>query len=531
MPELIVVPSQCSDSDVMGLADFRIGKRFPMVSWVHPETGAALIRASQPAVGVRNCRSAVDERYMSLISRSDSGAAPMTCAVLDARPFQNAVANRAKGGGYISSKNYASCRLVYADIGNIHAMRTGLDRLRKALQQGQRGEPAWRRALKASEWVVHIKKVLNASIRTASMIDGGTSVLVHCTNGWDRTSQIASIANLFLDPYYRTIRGFLALIDKDWFAGSHKFAERLGLAGHRHHRAKGISPIYLQFLESVAHVLKLYPDAFEFNEAFLLHLCVAPWEGKAGDFYFNCPKERKELSGRFVSLTDLTVWSLDVMRSLDASQHAPGSTGDANGGAPAAGEERALPKGPFSEESLALAKEVRDYVNPDYAMMHPFPYEKCDRDIAVWEAYHCGVDEATRRGVARMGLLSTAPSALALSSPVTFSSTLSMTQTGGGTSATPPSADLDFVEVGCMAPGRSPALPSCGWLPDRFATACLSCRSPFTFFHRKHHCRQCGYIFCATCSSKKADCGRVCFNCHEILTSPLLAPKTQLRLT
>ena len=36
----------------------------------------------------------------------------------------------------------------------------------------------------------------------------GTSVIVHCSDGWDRTAQTCSLASLMLDPYYRTIDGF-----------------------------------------------------------------------------------------------------------------------------------------------------------------------------------------------------------------------------------------------------------------------------------------------------------------------------------
>lgn len=31
------------------------------------------------------------------------------------------------------------------------------------------------------------------------------SVLVHCSDGWDRTPQIVALAELLLDPYYRTV--------------------------------------------------------------------------------------------------------------------------------------------------------------------------------------------------------------------------------------------------------------------------------------------------------------------------------------
>ena len=39
-------------------------------------------------------------------------------------------------------------------------------------------------------------------------ISEGVSVVVHCSDGWDRTAQTCGLASLMLDPYYRTIQGF-----------------------------------------------------------------------------------------------------------------------------------------------------------------------------------------------------------------------------------------------------------------------------------------------------------------------------------
>jgi len=39
----------------------------------------------------------------------------------------------------------------------------------------------------------------------ASLHDNACPVLVHCSDGWDRTSQVVALAELMLDPYYRTI--------------------------------------------------------------------------------------------------------------------------------------------------------------------------------------------------------------------------------------------------------------------------------------------------------------------------------------
>ena len=43
-------------------------------------------------------------------------------------------------------------------------------------------------------------------------------MIVHCSDGWDRTPQIASLAQLLLDPYYRLV-GWLVGLLVCWFVG------------------------------------------------------------------------------------------------------------------------------------------------------------------------------------------------------------------------------------------------------------------------------------------------------------------------
>ena len=57
-------------------------------------------------------------------------------------------------------------------------------------------------------------------------LQAGASVLVHCSDGWDRTAQTCALTSLFLDPYYRTIKGYCTLLEKDMLAFGHKASPR-----------------------------------------------------------------------------------------------------------------------------------------------------------------------------------------------------------------------------------------------------------------------------------------------------------------
>lgn len=119
----------------------------------------------------------------------------------------------------------------------------------------------------------------------------GTSVVIHCSDGWDRTSQLTALSMLLLDPYYRTIRGFECLIEKEWLSFGHKFQQRIGHGDNRHSDADR-SPVFLQFLDCVWQVTKQYPNAMEFNEHFLITILDHLHSCRFGTFLFNTERER-----------------------------------------------------------------------------------------------------------------------------------------------------------------------------------------------------------------------------------------------
>ena len=62
-------------------------------------------------------------------------------------------------------------------------------------------------ALEGTQWLLYLCQLLRVSCEVVATVHegGGRPVLVHCSDGWDRTAQVVSLAELLLDPYYRTI--------------------------------------------------------------------------------------------------------------------------------------------------------------------------------------------------------------------------------------------------------------------------------------------------------------------------------------
>ncbi|XP_062983099.1 myotubularin-related protein 6 [Elgaria multicarinata webbii] len=289
-PRELYVPRTASKHIIVGSSKFRSKGRFPVLSYYHKDNEAAICRCSQPLSGF-SARCLEDEQMLQEISKATPASSYMY--VVDTRPKLNALANRAAGKGYENEDNYSNIRFQFVGIENIHVMRSSLQKLLEVC--GTRGLTVndFLSGLESSGWLRHIKAVLDAAIFLAKAIAlERASVLVHCSDGWDRTSQVCSLGSLLLDPFYRTIKGFMVLVEKDWIAFGHKFSDRYGqLDGD----PKEISPVFTQFLESVWHLTEQFPQAFEYNEAFLLQIHEHVHSCQFGNFIGNCQKDREEL--------------------------------------------------------------------------------------------------------------------------------------------------------------------------------------------------------------------------------------------
>jgi len=106
-----------------------------------------------------------------------------------------------------------------------------------------------------------------------------------------------------LDPYFRTIKGFQVLVEKDWLSFGHQFHRRFGHF-NSNHKDNQRCPVFVQWLDAVHQIICQYPTHFEFNKAMLLLIAEEVVNCKYGTFLFNNTKERMQfdLKSKAVSL-------------------------------------------------------------------------------------------------------------------------------------------------------------------------------------------------------------------------------------
>lgn len=345
-PQKIIVPVWITDKELEKVASFRSGKRIPVVVYRHLRNGAVIARCSQPEVSWWGWRNADDEYLATSIAKAcafDSGSRTSgnssgvknknegdeTCdadfdssltacsnaensgssqklLILDARSYTAAVANRAKGGGCECEEYYPNCEVVFMGMANIHAIRNSFQALRAACSQMP--DPSnWLSTLEGTKWLQHLSIMLKAATLVSNAVDReGRPVLVHCSDGWDRTPQIVALAKLLLDPFYRTIEGFQVLVETEWLDFGHKFGDRCGHQENLEDQHEQC-PVFLQWLDCVHQLMKQFPCLFEFNEAFLVKLVQHTYSCLYGTFLCNnlCEREQANVYKRTCS-----VWSL-----------------------------------------------------------------------------------------------------------------------------------------------------------------------------------------------------------------------------
>ncbi|XP_039298034.1 myotubularin-related protein 4 [Nilaparvata lugens] len=299
-PRYLLVPAAVSDTDLVEVAKFRSSKRVPVA-----------VYRSEDLIGSYNKNYSysvlfyyiVKSKTCYRIQYDDCCGDFQKLLIVDARSYSTAVANRVRGGGCEYPEYYPHCDIKFMNLANIHAVRKSFQAL-QVLCAMPADEANWFISLDSTKWLHYISGLLAAAVTVFSAVeDNGQPVVVHCSDGWDRTPQIVSLAEILLDPYYRTVKGFQVLVEREWIAFGHKFASRCGFTDDTNDR----SPVFLQWLDCIQNIHRQYPCAFEFSLSFLMKLAQHVYSKLFGTFLCNSIAERKILS---VAQRTFSVWKL-----------------------------------------------------------------------------------------------------------------------------------------------------------------------------------------------------------------------------
>lgn len=303
-PFKLALPRRMSDAELRIVAGFRKRGRLPAMSWCGGRelSYASLWRCSQTTEGLMGQKCREDEKMVELIRLGAGSGADRDLLVIDLRPWKAAWANKAGGGGF---EGYPRCNLVFGEIDNIHCVRDAWRGMTAAVAGVVDGEVGtWFKDVAASCWYDYIGAILNSTLKVVKEIHNQRcSVMVHCSDGWDRTAQLTSLAMLCLDPAYRTQAGLLTLVQKEWCSFGHRFRTRMALGEPP---TGEYCPVFIQWLECVYQVVRQAPEEFEYSPAILLRLANEVATNRFGTFLCDSEGERHEKVMPF----SISLWSV-----------------------------------------------------------------------------------------------------------------------------------------------------------------------------------------------------------------------------
>ena len=441
--------------------------------------------------------------------------------VFDCRSKASAAANLANGGGFEMVQNYDRCKIHFLGIDNLHAVRSSFERLSKVLtnERPRPGQDMSMGKIEQTGWPAFVQKVIMSSDRCAALVSAGDSVLVHCTDGWDRTPEIVTLAMLMKDTYYRTIEGFCQLVEREWLQMGHRFADRCGhclesddfvvvsdaqdeneAAAPKDHTKAHYSMIFVQWLDCVYQLLRMFPTEFEFTPHFLIVLGDFVYSCRFGTFLYNCHRSRCRRGGVITSTA--SAWT-EIQRMM---KHEMSEAGHSI----AAGERLVNP--------FFNARRRRNEKHTSRRLIPSFHTRKYTFFAAWFQRYDCNLFPG--EGCHAQGVIGLEPDDLTplietfISHPSYIQSMVSAGQDRAfgpdamWSSRVPLSALVDDWRSRRDSPppeslsAMAQALSETQYKKRADSKSCDICGTAFTFLNRRHTCRRCSCSCCGPCGNK-----------------------------
>jgi Myotubularin-like phosphatase domain len=135
-----------------------------------------------------------------------------------------------------------------------------------------------------SGYLLKIDVILRSGLLVSRIItERRQCALIHCETGTVGSALVSSVAQIFVEPFYRTFQGFKALVNKEWAYFGYDFLFANGITGNSMEEAPN-KPAFFFFLDCVFQLLYMNPTLFEFRSSLLVLLAHEMYTNKYREF-------------------------------------------------------------------------------------------------------------------------------------------------------------------------------------------------------------------------------------------------------
>lgn len=330
LPEIICVPLEAEDSDLDMSSLIRRDKIIPTLAWIHPKTQVPLVRSSEPRISDPPQKNRQDIELIQQILKANPQYNKLF--IFDCREECEAKEDRnLRHGGYETNEIYApdvndqiienvfcnmpssstyqssnSLKASLIDIMLVHRNSNTLNFFKK---------------IHESTWLHRVRDLLYTVNQIIFQLETcNEACLIHCNSGRERTSVLTALAMICLDDYYRTIKGFQILIQKEFLNFGYDFMlekpKNRSIDGSDGQDNQTISALFVLFMDAVFQLLSQFPAAFEFDERLLIEILYHINSNLFGTFLKITEKERtiKTFSDgtnkRNIAENTLSLWTM-----------------------------------------------------------------------------------------------------------------------------------------------------------------------------------------------------------------------------
>ena len=273
IPGNLIVPKEINKAELQKIAKRRFNDKLPLLTWRSIITGRIILRGSTPKKNI-----SITEEENKFFERIVQSTPSDTIITIDLQDLINENHPNEEG-----NRNHVVIQIPNENQFIPLFYSIMVDHVTNSIKQ-----------YFIQHLFENLLKILDGIEIIMDYISDGHNILLQNETGDGFLSLISAVIQLYLDPYYRTVKGFCCLIDKEFLYFGHLFI--LTPDKKRKKNSDVFSSIFVIFLDIVWQLMIRNPISFEFDEKLLLFFIDSIHSCEFGSFITSCEFEKLEMN-------------------------------------------------------------------------------------------------------------------------------------------------------------------------------------------------------------------------------------------